>query len=148
MKVTTRVIVFLLVLMTTASTADEKITYAPSKVVYDVSSPDSAFMSHIMDRASLLQNLYGNDPFESSIVIVIHEGAIPLFSNQKVTEHIELMNRARSLGLDEIIKFRICRASARMQGYNDSDFADFVRLVPMADAEIVRLQKTGYAYIR
>lgn len=32
--------------------------------------------------------------------------------------------------------------------YRPSDVHGFVQMVPMADAEIVRLQKEGYAYMR
>jgi intracellular sulfur oxidation DsrE/DsrF family protein len=34
-----------------------------------------------------------------------------------------------------------------MQGYGRGDFEGFIELVPMADAEIVRLQSDGYAYL-
>jgi hypothetical protein len=122
--------------------------YAPAKVVYDVSSGDPAVMQRILDRASLLQDLYGNNPFEASIVIVVHEGAIPLFSVREPGRNRELIDRAHSLSLGEVIRFAACRASAKMQGYEDGDLAEFVAMVPMADAEIVRLQRAGYAYLR
>jgi len=122
--------------------------YAPGKVVYDVSSPDPAEIGRILDRASLLQNLYGNDPLESAIVIVVHEGAIPLFAEGGQKGHAALRERARGLALGEVISFRLCRASARMQGFGEGDFDEFVAMVPMADAEIVRLQHAGYAYLR
>lgn len=121
--------------------------YAPAKVVYDVSSPDPKAMGHILDRVSMLQNIYQNDPFEASIVLVIHEGAIPLFGNKDKNRYLDLMLRARSLSLGEIIDFRVCQASAKMQGYKKSDIQDFVSMVPMADAEIVQLQHQGYAYL-
>jgi hypothetical protein len=35
-----------------------------------------------------------------------------------------------------------------MQGYKSTDFPSFVKVVPMADAEIVMLQQQGYAYLR
>jgi len=49
--------------------------------------------------------------------------------------------------MGEVIQFRLCQASAKMQGYSRRDFEDFIKLVPMADAEIVRLQHGGYAYL-
>lgn len=127
--------------------ADDQQSYAPAKVVYDLSSPDAAELNHILDRASLLQKVYDNDTFDASIIIVVHEGAIPLFAKAN-KKHRELMQRANSLSLGEIIQFRLCQASARMQGYNEKDFYNFVSMVPMADAEIVQLQNRGYAYLR
>lgn len=127
-----------------AAHAEQKI-YKPEKVIYDVSSSHEKELAHIMDRASLLQNMYGSDPFEASIIIVIHAGAIPLFA--KAIQN-ELMRRANSLTMGDIIQFRLCSASARLQGYGNNDFHDFVTLVPMADAEIIQLQHQGYAYLR
>jgi len=121
--------------------------YQPSKVVYDVSTADTDELNRLLDRAGLLQIMYGNDPFDASIILVIHEGAIPLFARTD-TKHNQLMQLAQSLTAGEIIQFRLCAASARMQGYSDGDFDDFITVVPMADAEIVQLQRDGYAYLR
>lgn len=121
--------------------------YAPAKVVYDVSSPDPNHLKNILDRVSLLQNLYGSDPFSASIVVVLHEGVIPLFAKGQSRYQKELAQRAQSLVMGEIIQFRLCQASARMQGFAPKDFDRFVELVPMADAEIIRLQQAGHAYL-
>jgi intracellular sulfur oxidation DsrE/DsrF family protein len=132
--------------------AEASAPYSPAKVVYDVSSPEPESLENILDRASFLQDIYENNSFEASIVIVVHEGAIPLFvhsENGKKKGFVpELMGRARSLILGEIIQFRVCQASARMQGYSKKDLPGFVTMVPMADAEIVKLQQNGYAYLR
>lgn len=143
-----KLIVTLLVALTAIANADEQIIYAPSKVVYDISSPDPKALGFIFDRVNLLQNIYQNDSFEASIVLVIHEGAIPLFGANDKAIQPELMQRARSLSMGEIVKFRVCRASAAMQGFEKKDIQDFVAMVPMADAEIVKLQQEGYAYLR
>ena len=141
------VIVVLLIILIATANAEEQEVYEPAKVVYDVSSSDPKALSHILDRASMLQNVYQNDSFEASIIFVIHEGAIPLFGNADKNQHSELMRRARSLSMGEIIQFRVCKASASMQGYKKEDLQDFISMVPMADAEIVQLQHEGYAYL-
>lgn len=143
-----RTVALLLAGLAGASFAGEPPAYAPGKVVYDVSSPDAVEVQRILDRASLLQDLYGSDPLEASIVMVLHEGAIPLFATGDREAHAALQDRARGLALGEIIRFRVCRASARMQGLGEGDFPAFAAMVPMADAEIVRLQGAGYAYLR
>jgi intracellular sulfur oxidation DsrE/DsrF family protein len=129
-----------------AASHAEKV-YSPAKAVYDVSTADATEFGHILDRISLLERLYDNNSFEASIIMVIHEGAIPLFvkTNQP---HAELMQRAEGLTLGDTIKFRICAASAKMQGFSNKDFPTFTTLVPMADAEIIQLQNQGYAYLR
>ena len=127
--------------------ATEPGEYVPATVVYDVSSADPSRFMQILDRVSLLQTIYGSDPFTASIVIVIHEGAIPLLAKGTRKHHPNLANRARDLAMGEVIQFRLCQASATMQGYGHDDFEGFIKLVPMADAEIVRLQYDGYAYL-
>lgn len=122
--------------------------YKPARVVYDVSSHHAEELKNILDRASFLQRVYGNDPFESSIVIIIHEHAIPFFTNGKKNINKEFNDRASSLTAGEIIQFRVCQASAKMQGFTGKDFDDYIKLVPMADAEIVKLQNAGYAYLK
>ena len=119
--------------------------YNPSKVVYDVSSEDPLALGNILDRISMLQNVYNNNSFDASIIVVIHEKAIPLFKNSAQNE---LMLRARSLAMGDIIKFEVCEASARMQKISASQLHDFISMIPMADAEIIRLQQSGYAYLR
>jgi intracellular sulfur oxidation DsrE/DsrF family protein len=121
--------------------------YSPAKAVYDVSAADATEFGRILDRVGLLQRIYDNNSFEASIIMVIHEGAIPLFVKSH-HQHTELMQRAKGLTLGDIIEFRICAASAKMQGFSSKDFPLFTTLVPMADAEIIKLQNQGYAYLR
>ena len=65
-----------------------------------------------------------------------------------VTKELDLILSRASLSLAEVITFRVCAASATMQGYRKQDFADFLTLVLMADAEIIHLQREGFAYLR
>jgi len=135
-------------LLATSALCSEPLPYKPSKVVYDLSDADLDGVNHILDRVSMLQNVYANNSFEASIIIVIHEGAIPLFSKKGKKQNAVLVQRAYNLTLGEIIQFRLCAASARMQGFKKNNFRKFITIVPMADAEIVRLQNSGYAYLR
>lgn len=127
---------------------DVEIRYAPAKVLYDVDEGGIEYLANILDRVSLLNKLYEADPFESSIVVVVHGDAIPLFGIRDYAKHRELMERAQSLTKSGMIEFRMCGAAARARGYRPSDVHGFVQMVPMADAEIVRLQRAGYAYLR
>ena len=59
------------------------------------------------------------------------------------------MQRAKSLTENGNIKFRMCKLAAQGHGFKPKDIHGFVEMVPMADAEIVRLQQDeGYAYMR
>jgi len=121
--------------------------YSPSKVVYDVTTSNAVELELILDRVSFLQNVYNNNPFDASIVLVIHNEAIPVFVNTN-PKYANIRQRAKSLTLGEIIQFRVCEASAKIQGFSHEQFDTFLQLVPMADAEIIQLQNLGYAYLR
>lgn len=124
------------------------IQYRPAKALYDLTSGDEKVVANILDRVSFLNNLYGGDPFESSIVVVVHGDAIPFFVHKNYAQYQELMKRANSLMTGTTIEFRMCRAAAKMMGYEPKDVHGFVKMVPMADAEIIRLQREGYAYMQ
>lgn len=130
------------------SAAAEEQPYRPARVVYDLTAGDIKHINQLLDRASMLQNLYGSDPFEASIVIVIHDRAIPRFAKSNQSRLRELQARAQNLMMSEVIEYRLCRASAKLQGYKDDDFPGYIKIVPMADAEIIKLQHEGYAYMR
>jgi hypothetical protein len=124
------------------------IVYAPQKVVYDVAVPDVETFSRVLDRVSYLNKLYQANPFEESIVLVLHGDEIPFFAIDNYADYRELMERARSLTLAGPVEFRMCRVAAKGHGLEPKDIHGFVRVVPMADAEIVRLQQEeGYVYM-
>jgi intracellular sulfur oxidation DsrE/DsrF family protein len=127
----------------------ESIDYRPQKVVYDVAVDSVSAISRVLDRVSYLNNLYGADPFDASIVLVLHGDEIPFFAVKNSDRYRELMERARSLTLSGPVEFRMCRVAARGHGLEPGDINGFVKVVPMADAEIVRLQQEqGYVYMR
>ena len=123
--------------------------YQPQKVVYDLSSGDENALISMLDRVSYLSTLYENDPFDMSVVIIVHGNAIPFFNRERFEKYRDVMHRAQSLTVGNAIEFRMCQAAARMQGLSPADIHGFVTMVPMADAEIIRLQsEEGYAYMQ
>lgn len=123
-------------------------TYAKQKVVYDVTTGSETTMRGVISRAMLLADLNGSDPFDSKVVILLHGNEIPFFAIRNTSKYRELTQRAQSATLSGVIEFRMCRLAAEMHGLRPEDIHGFITLVPMADAEIVRLQQEGYAYMR
>lgn len=126
------------------------IDYQPQKVLYDVTTGSAEQLSSILDRVVLLDKLYGSNPFAERIVLVIHGKAIPFFAIENYDKYKQLMMRAASLTQLGTIEFRMCAAAAKANyGLVAKDIHGFVKMVPMADAEIVRLQQEeGFAYMR
>lgn len=125
-----------------------QVTYRPAKVVYDLIPGDAETLRNILDRVSILQNLYGADPFDASIIVMIHGPSVRQFVTDHPDRQAAAMARTRDLAQAGVIRFAMCKMSANFQGYADDQIEDFVTLVPMADAELVRLQAMGYAYLR
>lgn len=127
----------------------EHINYAPQKVVYDVSTSNLDAFSHVLDRVSYLNTIYKADPFAQSIVMVLHGDEIPYFAISNIEKYKELMRRAKSLTQSGPIEFRMCQVAAQGHGLEADEIHGFVKVVPMADAEIIRLQQEeNYAYMR
>ena len=122
--------------------------YSAQKVVYDTDSPTPEKLASVLDRASYLSMLNGADPFDTHVVVVVHGEALHAFARGNHAAHADLMARAQSLSVGAVVEFRICAAGARRRGYAHTDFHGFATVVPMADAEIVRLQQEGFAYMR
>lgn len=126
-----------------------EISYRPHKVLYDLTDGSATKLTNILDRVSYLYRLYSSDAFNSSIVVIIHGDAIPFFAIRNFKKYRELMIRANSLTVGTTIEFRMCRAAASVLKLQPKDIHGFVKMVPMADAEIVRLQsEEGYSYMR
>jgi uncharacterized protein len=127
----------------------ENIDYAPHKVVYNVAVSSVESMSRILDVVSYLNNVYEADPFDASIVMVLHGDEIPFFAIKNSARYHDLMLRAQSLTVGGVVEFRMCKIAAKGHGFEPEDIHGFVKVVPMGDAEIVRLQQEeGYAYMR
>ena len=127
----------------------ESLNYKPQKVVYDVAASSVEAFSHVLDRVSYLNNVYRADPFDASLVMVLHGDEIPFFAISNLDKYRDLMQRAQSLTVAGPVEFRMCQVAAKGHGLEPGDIHGFVKVVPMADAEIVRLQQEeGHVYMR
>ena len=124
------------------------IQYSKQKVVYDTAVKTVEALTSVMDRASYLSVINGADPFDNKIVIVLHGDEIDFFAIKNFAKYKDLMTRAQSLTVGGIIEFRMCKIAAEGHGYQPQDIHGFVHMVPMGDAEIVRLQHEGFSYMR
>jgi intracellular sulfur oxidation DsrE/DsrF family protein len=125
------------------------VEYKPQKVVYDVNLSSLSAMNGVLDRASFLSKITGADPFDGSIVLVLHGPEIPFFARKNYHKYKELVDRAQSLVSGETLKIRMCKLAAEGQGFKPDDIHGFIKIVPMGDAEIIRLQnEENHAYMQ
>ncbi|NYT66402.1 DsrE family protein [Alcaligenaceae bacterium] len=123
-------------------------SYAPHKAVYDVALSTPEELEVVLDRVSGLSVTYQADPFDASIVLVLHGPEMSFFDARNFDKYEALMRRAQSLTVGGIIEFRMCKLAAAGRGIDPEHVHGFVDIIPMGDAEIIRLQKEeGYAYM-
>jgi len=123
--------------------------YQPQKVVYDVHVQTVEKLESVLDRASHLSKISGADPFDQSIVLVLHGHELSFFAIKHFSKYEAIMRRAQSLVESEVLKIKMCKIAAESQGYLAEDIHGFVEMVPMGDAEIVRLQyEEDHAYMQ
>ena len=123
--------------------------YKPQRVVYDVHVKTVAAVESVLDRASHLSTITGADPFEQSIVLVLHGKELSFFAIDNFDKYKDLMRRAQSLVESEAISIKMCKIAAQSQGYTPEDIHGFIEMVPMGDAEIIRLQyEENHAYMQ
>ena len=123
--------------------------YSPQKVVFDVTTGKLGELEHVLNRASYLSKITGADPFEQSIVLVLHGSSIKFFAIENYKQYADMLKRAESLQSSEVLKIKMCKLAAEGQGYQPEDIHGFVELIPMGDAEIIRLQnEEKHAYMQ
>lgn len=114
--------------------------YKPQKVVYDVHVTTEKEVESVLDRASHLSKITGADPFDQSIVLVLHGPELHFFAIKNFSKYRGLMQRAQSLVESEALTIKMCKIAAESQGYLPKDIHGFIEIIPMGDAEIIRLQ--------
>jgi len=129
--------------------SDTATEYKPQKVVYDVHVKTVKAVESVLDRASHLSTITGADPFDQSIVLVLHGQELSFFAIENYSKYKALMQRAQSLVQSEALTIKMCKIAAKSQGFSPEDIHGFVEMIPMGDAEIVRLQyEENHAYMQ
>jgi intracellular sulfur oxidation DsrE/DsrF family protein len=80
---------------------------------------------------------------------ILIDGNIVDFAIENTGKYQNILTRAESLVSSEVLKLKMCKLAAEAQGYRPEDIHGFVELVPMGDAEIIRLQyEEDHAYMQ
>ena len=123
--------------------------YKPQKVVYDVHVKTVEAVDSVLDRASYLSTITGADPFDQSIILVFHGKELSFFAIENHEKYKKLVQRAQSLVESEVLTIKMCKIAAQSQGFAPEDIHGFIEMVPMGDAEIIRLQyEDAHAYMQ
>lgn len=94
-----------------------------------------------------IRNHLEADP-EARLVVVGHAAGVDfLMKGAKTAKGNEYRNAIEDLDLSGV-KFRVCEITLRERGLRREQFLPLVEFVPSGVAEIARLQREGFAYLK
>ena len=152
MRISIGLLLLVLSTVSLAETASRVQTpYAEPQVVYDFyfDQPDKINSALFWVRSlmnPLIEDPYNYAPEFMDIVVVIHGTEIVTMAEKNYERYKDAVERMRyysSLG----VQFKVCGLAAEDYGYVDTDFYEFIDVVPSAITELAHWQQQGYALI-
>lgn len=138
------VTVLLLGIAPVPASADIPGTSAPvrSKVYLQI-SPDGREDLDALFRA-LEDSVAAGEHQDDPVVIVLHGPEAEPFIRRNYLQNRAIVDRAAKLRAFNRIELRMCETWMRLNGYGEDDLLPFVDTVPLAPAEVERLERDGY----
>lgn len=106
-------------------------------------SPDGAADLEHLFRA-LEDSLAADEPQAEPVIIVLHGPEALPFIRRNYPANREIVDRAARLRAFERVELRMCETWMRSNGFDRDDLLPFVDTVPLAPAEVERLERDGY----
>lgn len=91
-------------------------------------------------EASVAADEHQSEP----VIIVLHGPEALPFVRRNYPEHQAIVDRAAKLQAFGRIELRMCETWMRRHGFDQRDLLPFVSTIPLAPAEIERLEQDGY----
>ena len=125
--------------------------YKSPKVVYDFYFDEPAKIRSALYWIRSLMNPLMDSPYDYApefmdIVVIIHGTEIVTVVKHNYKKYKDVVERIKyyhQLG----VKFKVCSLASKDYGYAETDYFDFVELVPSAIPEIAHWQTEGYSLI-
>lgn len=112
----------------------------PIKVVFDVTSDDTAVHESTIRHVEYMSEEYPDSKFE----VVMYSGAYNMVNKNKSTIADELEKLVKK----DNVAFVVCKATIDRHNMTDSDLIPGVATVPNGIYEIFTKQKEGWGYIK
>lgn len=118
-----------------------------SSRVYLQISPDG--QDDLEDLFGMLEDsVAANEPQQDPVIIVLHGPEALPFIRRNYLEHRDIVDRAAKLRAFDRIQLLMCETWMRNNGIDRDDLLPFVDTVPLAPAEVERLERDGYVPYR
>ena len=115
----------------------------PQSRVYLQISPDGRDDLEALFQA-LEDSLAAGEPQTEPVVIVLHGPEALPFIRRNYPANRSIVDRAAKLKAFDRIDLRMCETWMHMNGFAEDDLLPFVDTVPLAPAEVERLERDGY----
>lgn len=99
----------------------------------------------LLKRAQEVYDSLPNDRRESfEVAMVLHGPDTQFFAKKNYSENKNLVDLAAKLEAFGFIDFKVCAASAKMQGLGIDSFPPFIEVVPYGPGALETLKQDGY----
>lgn len=109
--------------------------------VYDVNYADPKQLNALV---AFIKNV--NNVVPGKAVVVLHGAEIRAFAKENYEKYQGVIDQLADLR-KENVEFRMCNNAMHAAGFQAADIDGFVTIIPAGFAEIIDLQKQGYAVI-
>ncbi len=125
----------------TSITAIAQANMKSHKVVFELTSKDSADWQAVLNNVENLQSAFGAG--STNIEVVTHGGSVEMLrkTNAGLAERLQHL---ANIG----VVFAACNNTMRRSGLTRDDMFPFVTVVDSGVAEVVRKQEEGWSYVK
>jgi len=127
---------------TTAAESGDRSSLPESRVYLQI-SPDGRDDLEALFEA-LEDSMAAGELQTEPVVIVLHGPEALPFIRRNYLANRSIVDRAAKLRAFDRIELRMCETWMRMNGFGEHDLLPFVETVPLAPAEVERLERDGY----
>jgi intracellular sulfur oxidation DsrE/DsrF family protein len=123
--------------------------YEAPKAVFDIYLDDPAKLNSALGWLTSMSSALSKPPYQfdpTTIKVVVHGAEIVTLVKKNEDKYPVALEKIQRLA-NQGVEFKVCAYTSDIYGYLDTDFHDFVEIVPSAIAEIAYWQSKGYALI-
>ena len=119
----------------------------PEGVVFLVMDHDTEAYEWVLPRLERYVTILRAEWPDLPLAVLSHGDEIFSLLAKNADEYAGFQHRIRKLVTDEEITFQVCGAFAALSGVDESEFADFVEVIPSAPARISDYRMVGYELV-
>ncbi len=130
-----------------APSAVPRVTVDRGRYLFNITLHTPEEIQAMLRRAEQLSKRTPALDFHTGIALVLHGPEMEIFAKKNYERYKTIVDLARRLDQDGVIKVKMCQAGMQARGIKEQDVPAFIELVPYGPDEIKRLEREGYVYL-